>query len=182
MTLRKGHGTGKGSPRIEVLPADELPAGVPAPEPSGPAAIKRDAQGRLADPASARALGAKGGKAKAGQTRLSASLGLGERFADPAFEPYAKAAVAFRRVHVARLAQHVGGGECGPAPASMVASAALQLAASRYAFEVLGDMQLGSRLANDSRQNLLAAHELAAKEAATRPQVHRLPWETEGSK
>ncbi len=29
MALRSGHGTGAGVPRVEVLPADELPAGVP---------------------------------------------------------------------------------------------------------------------------------------------------------
>lgn len=180
MTLRTGHGNGAGVPRVEVLPADELPAGVPAPEQPSQAAIVRDSQGRLADHESARRLGARGGKAKAGQTALSASVGLGKRFSVPEFQPYAKAARAFRRTQVTRLAQTVGGGECGPAPASMVASAALQLAASRFAFEVLGDMKLGSQLANDSRQNLLAAHELAAKEAQARPQAHRLPWETSG--
>jgi hypothetical protein len=62
-----------------------------------------------------------------------------------------------------------------------VASAALQLAASRFAFEVLGDMQLGSRLANDSRQNLLAAHELCAREALSRPKAPAaVPWLTSG--
>jgi hypothetical protein len=45
----------------------------------------------------------------------------------------------------------------------------LQLAASRFTFEVLGDMVLGSPLANDSRQNLLAAHELCAKDSQSRP-------------
>jgi hypothetical protein len=30
MTLRNSHGTGAGVPRVEVLPADELPAGVQA--------------------------------------------------------------------------------------------------------------------------------------------------------
>jgi hypothetical protein len=29
MALRTGHGNGAGVPRIEVLPVDELPAGVP---------------------------------------------------------------------------------------------------------------------------------------------------------
>jgi len=50
----------------------------------------------------------------------------------------------------------------------MVASAALQLAASRWAFD-RGEFELGSRLANDSRQNLAAAHEYCAKEARARP-------------
>jgi hypothetical protein len=43
----------------------------------------------------------------------------------------------------------------------------LQLAASRFAFD-RGEPELGSKLANDSRQNLLAAHELCAREAASR--------------
>jgi hypothetical protein len=102
-------------------------------------------------------------------TSLARRLALGASFVDPRFEPYAKAARAFRRAQVTALARSVGGGHCGPAPASIIASAALQLAASRFAFEVLGDMTLGSRLANDSRQNLLAAHELCAREAQARP-------------
>jgi hypothetical protein len=89
-------------------------------------------------------------------------------FADERFEPYAKAARGFRVAHVTNLARTVGGGYCGPGPASIVASAALQLAASRFAFEVLGDLALGSKLANDSRQGLLAAHELCAREATAR--------------
>ncbi len=177
MTLRKGHGTGAGSPRVEVLPVDELPAGLPAPERTATAAIERDSLGRLADAQSARELGRRGGMAKAGKTRLGGSLGLAATFADERFEPYAKSARAFRRHEVARLARTVGGGECGAAPASMVASAALQLAASRFAFEVIGDMAMGSRLANDSRQNLLAAHELCAREALARPKTSsETPW------
>ncbi len=106
-----------------------------------------------------------GGKAKAGKIRLAAQLSLGQSFADPRFQRYANAASAIRRMHFTRLAQMVGGGECGPAPSSVIASAALQLAASRFAFEVEGDMLKGSKLADASRQNLLAAHELCAKEA-----------------
>lgn len=164
MTLRTGHGTGAGSPRIEVLPVDELPAGEPGharPESPG----DRGADGRFAR---GNALSVEGGRARAGKTRLASRLRLGEAFADPRFDPYARAAVAFRRAQVATVAATVGGGVCGPAPSSMVASAALQLAGSRFAFEVLGDMALGSRLANDSRQNLLAALEIGAREAAAR--------------
>jgi hypothetical protein len=59
----------------------------------------------------------------------------------------------------------------------MVASAALQLAASRFLFDQgasTGDaatLKTASQLANDSRQNLLAAYELAQREAAARPPV-----------
>jgi len=166
MALRTGHGQGAGSPRVEVLPADELPEGV-----TGPAlderTADRDAAGRWQS--GARSAQSAGGSATRESTRLARRLSLGEAFADARFEPYARAARAFRRQHVTSLARSVGGGHCGSAPASIIASAALQLAGSRFAFEVLGDMVLGSRLANDSRQNLLAAHELCAREAQARP-------------
>ena len=79
------------------------------------------------------------------------------------------------------VAKTVGGGVCGPAPSSLVASAALQLAWSRYLGDVAAetgdpDMALkASRLAEASRQSLLAAHELCAKEALARPNAKRDP-------
>jgi hypothetical protein len=128
---------------------------------------ERDGKGRFRP--GARTAQSAGGTTGRDLTRLARRLTLGATLADPRFEPFAKAATAFRKQHVTTLARNVGGGHCGTGPSSMVASAALQLAASRFAFEVLGDFQLGSRLANDSRQNLLAAHELCAKEATARP-------------
>jgi hypothetical protein len=74
-----------------------------------------------------------------------------------------------------QLAATVGGGRVGPGPASIVASASIQLGASRYLADLgaqMGSAKLlreAANLANDSRQNLLAAHELAAKEAKARP-------------
>ncbi len=150
---------------VEPARIDELPVGVPAVEPSTQAAVQRDARGRLADASSARELGRRGGQRRAGSTRLAGNLGLANVFADQSFVPYRRAAENFKRVQVAHLAQTVGGGVCGPGPSSMVASAALQLAASRWAFD-RGDFELGSRLANESRQNLACAHEYCAKEAA----------------
>jgi hypothetical protein len=76
---------------------------------------------------------------------------------------------------MAQLAATVGGGEVGPGPASIVSSAALQLAASRWLADrgaesgAAGLLLSASRLADASRQNLLAAHELAAREAQARP-------------
>jgi hypothetical protein len=167
VALRNGHGTGAGSPRIEVLPPDELPAGVPddarAESPADRGTLGRFAPGN--------SLAVQGGRARSGHAKLARRLRLGETFADPRFETYAAAARGFRRAHVTALARSVGGGHCGPAPASIIASASLQLAASRFAFEVLGDMKLGSQLADASRQNLLAAHELCAREAAARPKT-----------
>lgn len=168
MTLRKGHGRGAGKPRIEVLPPDELPVGVAAAKPEGQALPRPP---YAAGSAAAREAGRRGGKRKAGTTALASGIGLAKAFADPSFERYRRAAEAFAKLHVGRLATTVGGGECGPAPASIVWSAGLQLAASRWAFEVSGDPALGSKLANDSRQNLLAAHELCAKEAQARPRT-----------
>jgi hypothetical protein len=102
---------------------------------------------------------------------------------DPILEPYKRAANDFKRVEVSRLAREVGNGVCGPGPASIIGSAALQLAASRYLFDHAGgraDMfKLASQLANDSRQNLLAAHELVAKQAKSRPAAPAsVPWLT----
>ncbi|MFO0675285.1 MAG: hypothetical protein U0169_02045 [Polyangiaceae bacterium] len=174
MTLRKGHGTGAGVPRVEVLPADELPAGVPGnARPESP--TDRGEGGRFAP---GNALARQGGKARAGKTRLADRLGLTKLPQGAAFAPYKASAVSFRRAQCSALAASVGGGYCGPAPSSFVASAALQLAWSRYFSDLaaqLGDPELAltaSRLADASRQNLLAAHELCAKEAAAKPKAN----------
>ena len=162
---------------------DELAAGTPEPQRENAPEVRRDAAGRLADAASAAELGRAGGLKRAGQAKLARRIALGDSFADPRFAPYAASAKAFRRLHVARLARDVGGGHCGPAPSSIIASAALQLAASRFAFEVLGDLALGSRLADASRANLLSAHELCAREAQSRPKesgLERLRRELQG--
>lgn len=76
---------------------------------------------------------------------------------------------------MAQLAATVGGGRIGPGPASVVASAALQMAGSRWLYDLgaqSGDAKAlldASRLSDASRANLLCAHELAAKEAEARP-------------
>lgn len=168
MALRSGHGAGAGVPRIEVLPADELPEGVPV-QARDDAAGSHDARGRFAP---GNKTSVEGGRARAGTTRLARRMGLAGVEADPTFAPYKRAAADFRRTHVMHLARTVGGGHCGPAPASIIASAAWQLATSRFLFETaLGDLEkltAASRLADSSRQNLLAAHELCAKEAHAR--------------
>lgn len=173
MTLRAGHGRGAGSPRIEVLPADELPIGMPDQRPPL-AGVKRRQNGTVADPEAAKALGRRGGEVKARRVRLARSLGLPLDSTSEAFKPYRRAASAFREYHCRELAR-IAGGECGSGPSSMIASAALQLAASRFVFDQAaqtGDaalMKTASQLANDSRQNLLAAYELAQREAQARP-------------
>ena len=173
MALRTGHGNGAGTPRIEVLPVDELPGGIAleAPEETSQ---DRGTAGRFAP---GNQLARRGGLAKRGKVRLAERIGLRRHSDQSAFAPYRASAVSFRRAQCAELARSVGGGVCGPAPSSCVASAAMQLAWSRYfadEAELTGDPELAlkaSRLADASRQNLLAAHELCAKEAASRPQA-----------
>jgi hypothetical protein len=181
MALRSGHGSGSGVPRVEVLPVDELPAPVAAPMVDAGCPIERRQDGTVASTASAKALGKRGGEAKARRVRLVDSLGLSSVVEQTTFGPYRAAAEEFVAHHRAALAQQAGG-ELGPAPSTMVASAGLQLAASRWAFDRgaeandAGLIKLGSALANDSRQNLLAAYELAVREASARPRSGEAPW------
>jgi hypothetical protein len=172
VTLRNGHGSGAGVPRVEVLPADEQPAGVPAP--ARPAAL-RDNAGRFQAGAGTSELAREGARAAHESRQLAALLGLWTPPDDHAFAPYARLAREWRDAHMATLSATVAGGSVGPGPASIVSTAALQMAASRWLFDrgaEAGDARMltdASRLGDASRQGLLAAHELAAREAAARP-------------
>ncbi len=172
MAFRQGHGSGAGYPHIEVLPGDELPAGVPA-DVRPLIGVARRQNGTVATSEAGKALGSRGGHVKAKRVALARSLALGDLDDADAFKPYTRAASAFRRHHCAALAL-VAGGHCGAAPSSMIASAALQLAASRFLFTLAANasdpalFKQASQLANDSRQNLLAAHEIAVREAEVR--------------
>ena len=171
MTIRNGHGTGAGTPRVEVLPADELPEGVPV-QARPPSPTDRGEGGRFAP---GNALARQGGRALAGKSRLTSRLGLSSLPEGSAFAPYRRAAASFRRAQCAELARCIGGGVCGPGPSSIVASAALALAWSRYLADraaETGDVETAmraARLGETSRQHLLAAHELTAREAQARP-------------
>jgi hypothetical protein len=183
MALRRAHGTGADAlVRVEVLPADELPRPVAVPAPVVARPVERRQDGKLADSASAKELGRRGGYAKARRVRLIDSLGLKKIADDASFKPYRDAAEEFVSHHRASLAKQAGG-ELGPAPSTMVASAGLQLAASRWAFDRGASendaslIKLGSALANDSRQNLLAAYELAVREAEARKSSQAPAWQ-----
>lgn len=101
--------------------------------------------------------------------------------ADPAFAVYAawgKRYAAHRRGELAQA----HGGSISAGVGALVESASLALAASRFlsakAAET-GDPELfkrSSALANDARQNELAAWELASREAKARPQGPALPF------
>lgn len=172
MSLRTGHGNGAGVPRIEVLPVDELPVGVPGR--ARPAANRNGAGEFVAGPGTSD-LARTGARAAHESRQLAQLLGLWEPPPEHAYAPYARLSREWRDAHVEQLSATVGGGKVGPGPASIVSSAALQMAASRWLSDLgaqSGNARMlldASRLADASRQNLLAAHELCAREADARP-------------
>lgn len=172
--IRGGHGNGRGKPRVEIVP-DELARGIAAPLalvalPAAPRSDERTSGGTFTKGSNT---AQRNGARKSAETRrqLKALRGLGLKGAPPTeLAPYLEDIEAFAAHEIDRLGRNVGGGVCGAAPASLVQSAALQLGASRAAF-ARGDSALGSKLANESRGNLCAAHELCAREAQARPKA-----------
>lgn len=181
MALRNGHGSGRGVPRIEVLPANELPGGVAA---SGRRPVLRDESGKFLPGEGQIDLGRAGGIAKREALQLGRLLGLWQPDESHAYYQYWRLACEWRDAHMTQLAATVGGGRVGPGPASIVASAAMQLGASRYLADLgaqTGAPKLlseATKLADSSRQNLLAAHELAARETKARPPDPANDWVT----
>ena len=166
-----------------MLPVDELPDGIA--EPARPAAV-RDSAGRFVKGGGTSELARRGAKARHESKQLAQLLGLWNCPEDHAYAPYSRLAREWRDSHIKELAATVGGGEVGAGPASIVSTAALQLSASRYLSDQgakMSDAKLlldASRLADSSRQNLLAAHELCAREAKARPpKQDATPWLTE---
>jgi hypothetical protein len=163
---------------VEVVRPDELPEGKPGP--ARPLANRNGAGEFVAGPGTAE-LARIAGRAAGESRQLAQLLGLWTPPEAHAYAPYARLGREWRDEHMSTLAATVAGGKVGPGPASVVSTAALQMAASRWLFDrgaELGDARMltdASRLANDSRQNLLAAHELAASEAAARPRDSRSP-------
>lgn len=170
----------QGRRRPQVPRADELAAGVPAPSRVPDAAtaealagVERAPSGQVANSESAAALGRLGGLAKAERDRVLAETPalarrLGLRGVEAVhFKAYIDDAHEFAERECERLAGLVGGGVCGYGPSSMVQSAALQLAASRYCFD-RGELVAGSRLADASRANLMSARDECAREAEAR--------------
>lgn len=172
MTLRSGHGNGKGVPRVEVLPIDELPGPIPVQT----APLVRTSDGKIADSATAKALGAKGGKARHYKLKFIASLGLKDLPDEAEFKPYMRNAEDWLKAKSTELAA-IAGGTVGVGVSSILSTAARQYAASIYLFDLGAAMggvpgatllHKAGILGNDSRQNLLAAHELAVKEGTLR--------------
>jgi hypothetical protein len=205
MTLRSGHGTGAGVPRIEVLPADELPKPVTAPVPATAAALERRPNGTFT-PESARRAGAKGGaspRRRADAKKLAKKFGLGrliERWkADGEIEKFVTESEAWFVQACEDMSRDVGGGQLSPGVTSMLRSSAYQRAFSAFlydcatrtahAWETLAPHAIpnskprlsprmdlvatATRLADSSRQNYMAAFEIAAKEAQARKATQR---------
>ena len=131
MAHRTGHGTGRGQPRIEVLPPDELPEGLP--EDAGPSELSDHGSDGRFQPGNHASV--EGGRRKAGALTLARKLGLSEK-QQPEFAPYLKHAENWRRHKVNELAQTVGSGYCGAGPSSIIATAARQLASSMHLFDL----------------------------------------------
>ena len=172
MPIRKGHGKGAGTPHVEVLKPGKLPPAVPG----EPAPVVRRSNGTIADSATARELGKRGGLARLKKIRLLDGLGLSQFAKDSAFEPYWRAGNDLVIQFLENLAKQAGGA-LGPIPSSILSSAAYQHAGGKWMMDKgfeLNDpalAKLGSSMLNDSRQNLIAAFELAVREAmARRPQ------------
>jgi len=165
--------------RIETLPFDEMPSGVPAPAVAELAPLPGPKPERFtpmqAGTERTRELARRGAAArweKARKLKVLDCLGLRPVGADlSALEPFLEMAEEWAAHQITSLAQIVGGGVCSAGPASMIGTAALQLASSRYLFSLgqIEHLKLASSLADSSRQNIAMAFELVAREAKARP-------------
>jgi hypothetical protein len=196
VTVQKSHG--RSYPL--VCPADELPAGTPAParpaEPGNPAP-ERGQDGRLIPGAGTKALASKAAHAKARRRQdakaWGSSLGLGRMLTltpDEHLAPFVTEGEEWLAAQCAAVARDVGAGELSPGVVSILRGASWSRLYSAWLFDCATrrvftwDVEEGrrpeaqprtdlllvaQRLADSSRQNLLAAHELAAREAQARP-------------
>jgi hypothetical protein len=174
MAIRKAHGRAAELGAllvVETLPPDELPAGVPAP--TRPEA-NRQVHGKFASGPGTVEMAAAAGRASAEAARFRRLLGLVELDEAHPYAGYLRLAREHRDAHAAVVSATVGGGMLSPGVLSIIASASLAIAASRYLYDrgaEAGDARLlgqGARLADQSRAALLTAHELARAEGAAR--------------
>lgn len=176
MALRKGHGAQKGTMRIEVLPADELPAPIPV----QPEQLARRADGTIADSEAAKALGARGGLAKAHKRKILHGMGLAKVAEDNTFHPYYKAAEAWLEA-IVQIYAAMCGGSLGPGPSALLGNAAIAMAMARHltdrAFEEQNELHArqATRYWDAMKQQKLAAYELGVKEAKMRADLAEQP-------
>jgi hypothetical protein len=175
MAFHKGGGD-NGAPRIRTLSADKLPEPLPGEVPVNSITVARREDGKIATSEAAKELGRRGGEAKANKKRLLQGLGLATLPDNNAFRRYWDAVQAWVEAQLVETAR-CGGGYLGPGAASMIGSAGVALAASRY-FSDLGFMtteghyfMTASKLADQSQRHLMGAYELATREGKARAEL-----------
>lgn len=178
MRARSNHGADRKArgPRvvIETVPFNELPQPAVEAARSVPLAFRSD--GRIGNQETARELGRRGGQERARHARILRSLGLVQLAKDHVFYDYEIAGEQFANKQIETLAAMYDG-ECSEGPSSIIKTAALQLAASRFLYDLgkqNGDPNMlmkASALGNDSRTNIANALELQSREVAARKQL-----------
>jgi hypothetical protein len=123
------------------------------------------------------------GNRKGGKKPKLAKLGLGKIDSkDPSYQNCLRQAESYRRARVREYLDAFGHVTIGVK--GLLATAALQLAASRYMIDKameMGDMDMlkkGSAIGNDARQNELAAWELCSRERVVheKKEANDMPW------
>ncbi len=158
MALRAGHGNGRGSPRIEVLPADEQPQAL------HPAPIERDGKGKVRSSEDARRLAKLPRRARAGVPKSIAT--------HPRFEVHNKRRVKWTAARRGELQASHGG--VSHAVGALIVHAGWLHAAGECASELAAEsldfdlFKTAANLTAAARQHELAAWELCARESLAR--------------
>lgn len=177
MGWRTSHGARKdtnGPVRIEVQPADELKR--PNAEDTDARLEEGKRNGRPFKPGNRAAVGRRPKLARLGLERSELDT------TDPEYKKCLNQAESYRKRRVSEFRKVHGYVSVGAM--SLIATASLQLAASRYMMKKaiesgdFGKIKLASGLANDARQNELAAWELASREGGAKAKAAQkaAPW------
>lgn len=163
---------------IETSAPDELPAYAPRDPACDPPAGTGSRLRRGGDAEAARALQRASAAAqavkRASRLRMLESFGLVIEDVPAELVTYLDHAQEWATVEVQRIAREVGGGTASPSVAALVQQAGLALAHSRHA-TADGRHADSVKYGGEVRANILAAHELAAREARARPKGPA-PW------
>jgi hypothetical protein len=157
---------------VETLPPDEQPDALPVNPAALPAPLARRPDGTVADKATAKALGAKGGLAKAAKRAALAGVGMVKLADDHEYHAYWKACDEWLKFGRDEFAAACGG-VMGPVPSAILGSAAHLLSLSRFfhaqaaeATDIKKKIEYGitaSKFDDRFRQACLTAYELANK-------------------
>lgn len=168
MPIERSHGR----PYPQAPRADELPATNAAETAANLAERRR--RGRPFE---------RGNQAAKGRRPALALLGIEVEAADPVYQRMLRHAHRYRRRRVSEL--HAVHGYVSAGAAGLLASAALALAGSRYAYalaakggkEAASWLKLGATLADSARNAELSAVEVAKRDAAGKPKpATAYPW------